>query len=602
MESVVEVRLDNLFFKSFTADSDRGCPIYVFDSTYLPSADEVESREVYDLLIDEMMNKLVAKLPDSAFSLVVFSSGFSQNNVSWIYGVKVYSKIPKTTRAKLQNLYIVHESFFVRAVYLVLTNALNINPFKNKQLSSDGLLMHHVSSLADLSRLVDITRLRISLNVYLYEYQLNETFAIPDPHLEIRSALANRQYRQLVFDKIFKRLRIEAPRHELIFQKPGSYQKVNILLGIIERNNYVDLSQWDIYSLATLFLHFIKGKSKPILPIDLIPLPINESFDYTYNTFVNMMMNNGYYDLTTFVFELFLSILDSSKTTLHDYRSLSKCLTPTLCKEKVSIKTSDRLAIGYRYTTNILIHFRDLKTKIASTGALTGIAAKSLDGSSTPRLMKDGPKVPPPRKSSPTRSALPNLNSPANNKISPAKPPALPRRKVQDKFTNSQQTPPILLPPGPSSSAVSVEIGNIMQSPYARSDSSGQSEESLYTDSPVPELRISSNSSVVLDNPAKIDETQYISDDAVTFKSKPTDNTFKIDERMTNLLLDNNQKIRKFDKELKKKKLATNSDSSNSSSTGFSDIKAENKVSRLAALYEERLIGIRVMEDMRRNQ
>ncbi|CUS25110.1 LAQU0S27e00342g1_1 [Lachancea quebecensis] len=589
MNSTVEVRLDNIFFQSYTKDPTSGSAIYVFDSTYLPSADDVESREVYDLLIDEMMDKLVTKLPELPFSLVVFSSGFTQNNVSWIYGVKMFAKIPKSTRAKLQKMLIVHESFFVRTVYQVLTNALNINPFKNKN-KADAVI-HHVADLSELAEYVDITRLRISLNVYLYDYQFNETISVPESYVAEGSSLANRQYRQLVFDKIFKRLQIEAPKHELVFQRPGSYQKVNVLLGVIARNNYVDLSQWDIYSLATVFLHFIKGKTKPILPIDLIPLPISDSFEYTYNTFVSMMLYNGYYELALYIFELFLSLVDKSEVTLHDYRTLSKCLTATLCKEKVSLKTSDRLAIGYRYTSNVLLQFHELRHKIDKKGAL-----KAEEETRAPHFTREAPKVPPPRKNSPSKACRPSNSS--KERLLQNKPPALPKRKGI-----------------PSSSATSLPATDSRTerspSPQPRASRSDLSLDSAEPRSPkldaTPNLRLGSNSSINVSmasdpNASPQYQPQLIPDEAVTFKSKPKDDLFRLDQNMSSLLLDNNQKIQRLDKELKKKKQASNLGSEKFSNSAYSDIKAENKVSRLAALYEERLVGIRVMEDMRRNQ
>ncbi|SCU96915.1 LADA_0H03444g1_1 [Lachancea dasiensis] len=605
MDSTIEVRLDNIFFKSFTADSNHGCPLYIFDSTYLPSTEEVESREVYDLLIDELMNKLVTKLPDCAFSLVVFSSGFSQNNVSWIYGLKMFSKIPKAMRVRLQRLYVVHESLFVRSVYQVLTNALNINPFKNKDTATEGVPVQHVSNLAELACIIDITKIRISLNVYLFDYQITGTTCLPDPQVGSRSPLANRQYRQLAFDKIFRRLKTEAPRHELVFQKPGAYQKVNILLGIVARNNYVDLSQWDVYSLGTLFLHFIKGKSKPIFSINLIPLPISESLDYTYNTFVNMMLYNGYYELVVYIFELFLSLLDNSKITLHDYRSLSKCLTPTLCQEKVSIKTSDRLAVGHRYITNVLKHFKQLRAKIDGNQ----YDAAGVMGNSQPLHIKNSvPLIPPPRKSGSTGETSSN-DSFVRQVPLEAKPPPLPKRKTPDLSGDTRHiTPPTTSRASSSSSSISENMQNVKDGtkPSFLGTSTGLlSGESLTSTSEVTSMaasdtRIPSDSSISLKEPFETVEARLIAEEAVTFKPKPAENEFKIDENMANLLIENNASIRNLDSELKKKKLESNVKTKSSSNTSYSDIKAGNKVSRLAALYEERLVGIRVMEDMRR--
>ncbi|SCU95956.1 LAFA_0G03400g1_1 [Lachancea sp. 'fantastica'] len=620
MESNLDINLDNIFFKSYAIDRTYKCPIYVFDSTFLPSSDQVNDREIYDLLIDETMNKLATQLPETPFSLVVFSSGFSQKKISWIYGVKMYSKISKNTRAKLRQLWVVHESLFVYAVHQVLSNALNINPFKLKQSSADNVMIHHVPNLVELKDLVDISRLRISLGVYLYDYHLTETTDIPYNNQGPKAALANRQYRQLIFDKIFKRLRIEAPKHPLVFQRPGSYQKVNILLGVIARNNYVDLSHWDVYSLGTVFLNFIKGKSKPIFPIDLIPLPISESVEYTYNTFVNMMMYNEYYELTSYIFELFLTLLDNSQITLHDYRSLSKCLTPTLCQEKVSYKSSDRLAIGYRFTNNILLHFRELKQRIEQSGVLKNSVADSQNAKGIPNLAENAPKVPPPRKASPVRAVSSRNTSPARltqsneaylertRTVSGKEAPPLPKRAEQ-RFVRDAQSIPILQPDqpdqqdlSPSTSLESLRI-ECSASPSPEITSKTQSKDSGKRTFKNPSSpRITSGSSIKLDNADNDTESRLVSEDAVKSRSKATSDNFKIDQSKLNLLLENNQKIKKFDEELKKRKTSTAPNSNGVPSKGYSDIAAGNKVSQLAALYEERLIGIKVMEDMRRSQ
>ena len=73
-------------------------------------------------------------------------------------------------------------------------------------------------------------------------------------------------------------------------------------------------------------------------------------------------------------------------------------------------------------------------------------------------------------------------------------------------------------------------------------------------------------------------------------------------QQFESLTLVQNAKIKKFDKELqeKKKKNETTSKTADKfSQKGYSDIKASNKVSRLAALNEERLQGLQVMNEMK---
>lgn len=598
MSTTIDVNVNNIFFASSAVDPASGHPVYVFDSTYLPSFDAIDDQQVYDLLVDKLMDRVVVRLPSSPYSLVVFSSGFTSNDISWVYGIKMYSKLPKQNRINLQKIYIVHESFFIRTVYQVLKNVMNIG-FLNSRDTSDTLV--HVSTLSQLASYIDITTLRISLNVYLYNYQFEENIQIPAAYYEARPLLAHRQYRQVIFDKIFKRLKLEAPQNELVFQKPGSYKKINVLLDVIERNNYIDLSQWDVYSLASVFLHFVKNKSKPLFPIDLIPLPIGDGFEDTYNTFVSMMLFNGYYDLVAVLFPLFLTLLDNPDVTRHDYKSLSKCLTTTLCKEKVSIKSGDRLAVGNRYIRNVLVHFDRIVQRFRQTGAASP-AERQPRLPARPAVL--APDLPRPRKSSPSKYPSACDTSPQRTAVSDsAPPPRLPKRGPAEQ-TGAAGLRNCIVPVLPPPKTLGLQTPN--------------SSSSSLVDT--PSLRIASNSSLTLVSDRDDDKdsnhsksgadsgralsssTEVLLGDAITDRAQTPDEGILLPEgELAKLTLEQNEKIRTFDKDLKKKKLEDKGPAATKfSHQGYSDIKTGNKVSRLAALYEQRLQALQVMDDIKR--
>ncbi|QLG70222.1 hypothetical protein HG535_0A01600 [Zygotorulaspora mrakii] len=631
------VNVSSIFFKSYSVDPISGHIIYVFDSTYLPSPEEVGDKQVYDLLIDELMDKLIGKLPRGPFSLVVFSSGFSKKKISWIYGIKMFAKLPKELRGFLQKTYIVHESFFIRTVYQVLSNAMNIkllsiNPLQDPQASSENAEPHlfshnqsmvHVENLTELATLIDITTLRISLNVYLHDYQFNDYITLPEAYFTRLSSGGVRQYRQLIFDKIFKRLVHEAPSHQLVFQKPGSYKKVNILLDIIERNNYIDLSQWDIYSLATVFLHFLKTKTHPLIPIDLIPLPISDDYDYTYMTFCNIIKSNHYFDLFETIFPLFKSLLQAANVTNHTMRTLSKALTPTICQEKVSMTTSDRLAVGTRFIGNLLEHFNDIMERIerARTGRTQIVSPlrNKTTGKLPPRqplssqpvssVLPSTTMIPPPvpcaRKSSPTKYG--NLET-----VRPSRPTSpfacqqKTRRSTSSTSTLSvENTNSTSLKPGEdiySSSRVNSDsTATVSETPNSSSSriSSSSSSSSSSLVSPV----IASATSGTANIPESISQmvTEESDTPALDISRDLTQQSTQHDINITELKIDD--KFLQFDKDLtKKKKLNSNVGKDiKFSAEGYSDIKVGNKVSKLAALYEERLQGFQVMNEIQRS-
>ncbi|CAI4034237.1 hypothetical protein SMKI_10G0200 [Saccharomyces mikatae IFO 1815] len=597
---MIDINVNNIFFKSYSVDPNSGHAIYVFDSTYLPAPDEIGDKQVYDLLINALMDRLVMKLPQAPYSLVIFSSGFSQRKISWVYGIKMFAKLPKETKFYLQKIFIVHESFFVRSVYQVVSNAMNFNFLDSKDSQHDFPSLVHVLDLTSLSELIDITRLRISLNVYLYDYQIREHIDVPDEYYDRLTPLAIRQYRQLVFDKIFKKLQNDALLCELIFQKPGNYKKVNIFLDIIKRNNYIDLSQWDIYSLASVWLnYFIKNKAKPLIPIELIPLPIVDDLKFTSETFHKIIKFNQYQDLFMVIFPFFNRIIAHGEATRHDSRTLSKALTPALCKEKLSIMTNDRLAIGSRFIKNLLDFYPEI---IKGTSPLSSVSSSSTI-----------PVLPKPRKSSPTRySELGCLTFPRSRSPSPQrsftsptytpvtlqdtpvlKPKTL-NRNVSSPLCNTKPSPPTKVLPRPQLSLTPRSNTNLTLA-SSSTDTLSSSTKTPSADS----LPLSSSSTdLTISDTIK----EMVKDEPVKDKSSVETDIFV--QQFESLTLVQNAKIKIFDKELleKKKKNETTSKTADKfSQKGYSDIKASNKVSRLAALYEERLQGLQVMNEMKRN-
>lgn len=586
---MLHVNVNSIFFKSYSVDPISGHSIYVFDSTYLPEPEEVGNKQVYDLLIDELTDNLIEKIPRAPFSLVVFSSGFIQKKVSWVYGVKMFSKLPKELRGFLLKTFIVHESFFIRTVYQVLSNAMNIKMLSayssQDNITSESFSMVHVSNLTELSRLIDITRLRISLNVYLHDYRINDYIEVPEEYPSRLSSLGSRQYRQLIFDRIFQRLTAEAVTHELIFQKPGSYKKVNILLDVIERNNYVDLSQWDTYSLASVFLHFLRNKSQPLIPINLVPLPIKDDLRYTHLTFLNMIKENHYFDLLKVIFPLFISILEHSDVTKHDKISLSKALTPTLCKEKISMMSADRLALGARFIRNLIEYFPEILNELENSraGRTAATATESVKIRQNPEKLSvptvlGPPKIPRARKSSPTKYG--DLKSTEN--IGGSRSGS--QQSDCDRVVSSASTL--------TEEAITIlKIRDLSISARVASDSV-----TTLTEEPAQSRAVS---------PVRATEA---------IKQMVTDNTedcalascpvSKESTGLTDTPSAKFNKIVQFDKDLQKQKLLSDKANTDAkfSREGYSDIKVGNKVSKLAALYEERLQGLQILHQIKKTE
>ncbi|KAK5781689.1 hypothetical protein RI543_000875 [Arxiozyma heterogenica] len=584
------------------------------------------------------------KLPSAPYSLVVFSSGFSQKKISWVYGIKMFAKIPKELKYYLQKTYIVHESFFIRTVYQVLSNAMCIKfltnmkkynnelttPLEEDTAEGSSFSIIHVPDLTSLSRLIDITRLRISLNVYLHDYNLSEYIDVPDLYFTRLSDISKRKYRQLIFDKIYKKLSIQAPQTELVFQKPGSYKKVNIFLDIIERNNYIDISQWDIYSLASVFLNFLKNKANPLVPIDLITLPILDTVQYTADIFEKIIAFNKYYDLYITIFPLFISILDSFERSQHTSKSLSKAIAPSLCKEKISMTNKDRIAVGTRFIKNLLENFNPVikiyeqyhRDKINRSRSNVSIQ-KNNNKIMTPQLPK--PRKNHGNKNNVTDLKIDNYTS-SSDVTSPLK--SFSSLKLND--SSSVASSPVSTHEKTSSKLIfDKSVPNLEHSSAQQRISSIESITRVVSGTPYFSLR-SNSSEITPSKPSTLKTKPSISSlrttssslksDDFTASETSVDSPTKGKESAENnfaqdIVADFSTyqppeltKIQIFDKELKKQKqqkykeISTKEKFSVESFTTIKSNKNESKVSKLAALYEERLLGLQVMNEIMRNK
>ncbi|AMD19583.1 HCL568Wp [Eremothecium sinecaudum] len=631
MPTDIEVDINNIIFQSYSDDPTTGHAIYAFDSTYLPSAAEINDSDLYELLMETLMDKLVARLPHKPYSLVVFSSGFTSKDISWVEGIRMYSRLPKQVKTYLQKMYIVHESFFIRTVCQVLKNVMNIK-FFNSGSTKETLV--HVSSLSELAEHIDITTLRISLNVYLYDYEINDKITVTENLLDNSgNNLPHKVYRQLIFDKMFKRLQIEAPQTAHIFQKLGSFKKVNILLDVIDRRNYIDLSQWDIHSIATVFLHFIKNRSTPIFPIDSLTLPISDDIDYTFKHFALMMKMNGYYPLVAVVVPFFISLIENSEVTKHTCSSLSKCIAPAMCKEKLAVKNSGRLEDGIKFVGNVLLHFNDFKPRIEEMAGRRP-RAKSHSSQQVPTYSptRNSTTV---HRSNSQKVSNPIKSSNFSGKMSSQTSPRLPRRlSLNERPTRGslsvnnspakvvpQELPPRGSPRRPEMMSAPTSATTRANSPTSYKFKTNNTQRNVKRNDRSPHIQLRNTSSTI--SLQLSPSTQWAEGDAFSIPycpssgtgsdspsdptvSKARDNNAIITESskkdkeyislVQQLTLDRNEKIQSFDEELKMRKLKTTKGATLTkfSPNSYSDITTGNKVSRLAELYEERLLGLKI--------
>jgi hypothetical protein len=499
----MEFHANKALFKSDTVDPFTGLPIYVFDSNYLPdlSNSDYDKKTVESLML-KAFKKIITRIPNSPYVLICFTSGFrsfNNSNNSWVTLLKCYQLFPETLKENMRKVYMVHESWLIRSFTQILTNVVQLTMFKRSQ---DRI--HYCRDLTELSKFVDITKLRISLDIYLYDSEFVERLIIP--YTIKKGSQDYLEYRGLIEERVMTRLLVEGYNYELVFTKPGNQKKLAILNDAIERGNYLDLSQWDIYVMGTLCLGTLRNREYAMIPIDLIELPIRDDFEYTLETYKKMELTSGEIDSLARLFEILLAMLKHSDASKHDLKSLSKSITPALCKEKISIKNNDRLLIGQRFIKNLLEGWDD-------------IMAQSINLRQT---KKEAPRAPPSRK----------MSFQQKTARIPRPTPELPRQNVSDSSV--------------------LMIAQFTDS-LLEEDADDVKEEVEKTEAVIKKVEV---------NP--------LSDVTSTLN------------RLPKPVVKKNKPVMKF-------------------ADGYSSIEGQKKVNKLAQLYEERLRGLRVLDEIEKN-
>lgn len=440
-KQTLNINFSNIFFKSYTVD-DEDHPIYIFDSTYLPDMEVFSSdKQQYDNIINKLIEKLILRVPrNKKFSIIIFSSGFKKLSWKWTLGIKIYSKLlnaindyRKQNNEKLivHKIYIVHESLWVRTLFQIWQQFKNGQVLNEKEMdpdaddsfvfddTEDGIYTNVTSStifetiylndLSELSHHVDITKLRISLNVYLYDSKISDYIDLPSAYQKKLSTQSgtkmNREFRQSMFEKIYERLNKESIENNLVFYKKGDSSSISVMIDLINRNNYCDISQWDIYSLASIFIWFLVSKNKTFFPINVIKSSkgiikamnknskienIRLGYNLTYEIFSSIMEYNCYYNLIKFIIPLFINMIKHYDVTHHNYETVSEALVVPLCKLDIDNENyyTDK-NYGKVFINNVLFHFdeicsefeskKTIKTKLEASESTPDLAAARLE-------------------------------------------------------------------------------------------------------------------------------------------------------------------------------------------------------------------------------
>lgn len=344
--------MDRIFFKSGVVDAYTQLPVYVFDTLYLP----------LPLVInyDQFIPTLLAFLPTEPYVLVMFSCGL--NKINWLWGVKFLRQFLDSPQnvANVCKIIAVHESWFVRSITQLLTNfamskrGLTLATLKTSVLTS-------CESLADLLQFVDITRLKLSLNIYRHDAVLT---LLPVIDLQCPCDYVITSHTRYTpdnaaflhhFHQLLRILHQHGPKVELLFHRPGNRLASDILFQCMRRNQVIWINEWDLYCIALCFRKILHETPK-LLDVDRIPLPMSDDKRYTSSTFASMPQR----DVLAQVVDM-LARLGGAPATKHTPSSLARALCHALTHERPSQLSRERPAIAMRFLKNVIIHWPTIR-------------------------------------------------------------------------------------------------------------------------------------------------------------------------------------------------------------------------------------------------
>lgn len=362
--------MERIFYPADVKDPITNLPIYIFDTSFLPSTELID--------YNEFVPTLTSFLPTHPYVLIMFSCGL--NKINWIWGIK-FLKAFLDDSINLRNLWkviTVHDSWFIKSFVQMLSNfqstkntfaqlILELFDLGGKEERKNETI--HCSTISELSGYVDITKLKISLNVYKHNNLLEQEILLSmriTPLINPYTKLDTQSIFYHHFYQIFRIIDFYGDKVELIFHKPGNKLNTDIFYKCINRNQLIWVNDWDLYAISTAFKRILMELPHKLIPIEMIPLPVTDDLQYTLNTFENIILDHeenlmGFSRILLQLCNLCKKITQQN-VTRHTPVTLSKCLSHCLSHELIS-SNKDSILIINRFLKNVLDNWELIKGK-----------------------------------------------------------------------------------------------------------------------------------------------------------------------------------------------------------------------------------------------
>lgn len=376
--------MERIFYPANTADPVTNLPIYLFDTSFLPTPEEIS--------YEELIPALLQKVPRHPFCLIIFSLGL--NRILWVWGLKFLKRFlsDKQNLSNLQKMVTVHELWLVKLLTQILTNyhltvknLSLINRYIDIGLSNivelfalynaNQVKLINCLLLLQLSNYFDITKLKISLAVYRYDAK------IAPLELAMRYQPLVNQFTAIDYNKNplfmhhFTQLLAIVQNHgtevELLLHRPGNKILTDVLYHCINRNQILWINDWDIYCIGGVVKRITSELPHTLIPVDMIPLPVADTLSYLLSLYLKLdehhtQQGAGYNRLLWELVGLASKLLKAAEITKHTANSLARLLAHCMSHQVVSAHSKDQIAIVVRVLTHMIEWWDEIGVEVTA--------------------------------------------------------------------------------------------------------------------------------------------------------------------------------------------------------------------------------------------
>lgn len=319
---------DRVVYTTSSYDPTTRLPLVVMNSINFQTADDENSVEV--------MSQFLEQLPKTPYALIFFACG-APNKPSWAWITKIYNMLSRDMKKRVGRVYVVHESWWVRAI---------TEMFKGITSSKFSKKMVHISSLTELSMHLDITEIEIPPEVYLYNAKIEHKINVPKYTPPVFGVPLRRNGNEVEYPVMWHEccqyLRTAGAGLRNIFELDDNNDVTYILKDAYDRNQLIDLRQYDPHHVAGLVKLYLK----------LLPNPLLHPNYLETSTFITAGHCVEIYQSLPFVTQKFLHDLMeifciAIRNNVHTSETIALCMAPCFLGQFARIHDNKTRAVRF---------------------------------------------------------------------------------------------------------------------------------------------------------------------------------------------------------------------------------------------------------------